>query len=68
MDRPVGYTRCSRSACSTTTGSTTAPVFDAIADEAVKTNRLLTYDVRRLLKVEPSAAAAAIEGLRGCSA
>jgi hypothetical protein len=43
-----------------------ATVFDAIADQAVKTNRLLTYDVRRLLKVEPSAATvAAIKGLRG---
>ncbi len=43
-----------------------ATVFDAIADEAVKTNRLLTYDVRRLLQVEPSAATvAAIKGLRG---
>jgi hypothetical protein len=43
-----------------------ATVFDAIADEAVKTNRLLTYDVRRLLNVEPSAATvSAIKGLRG---
>jgi hypothetical protein len=43
-----------------------ATVFDAIADQAVKTNRLLTYDVRRLLEVEPSAATiAAIKGLRG---
>jgi len=31
-----------------------ATVFDAIADQAVKTNRLLTYDVRRLLRVEPA--------------
>jgi hypothetical protein len=43
-----------------------ATVFDAIADEAVKTQRLLTYDVRRLLAVEPSTATAgAIRGLRG---
>ena len=42
-----------------------ATVFDAIADEA-KTKRLLTYDVRRLVKVEPSAATvAAIKELRG---
>ena len=42
-----------------------ATVFDAIADEA-KTKRLLTYDVRRLVTVEPSAATvAAIKGLRG---
>lgn len=32
-----------------------ATVFDAIADEAVKSQRLLTYDVRRVLAVEPSA-------------
>lgn len=43
-----------------------ATVFDAIADEAVKTNRLLAYDVRRILDVDPSAATvAAIKGLRG---
>ena len=43
-----------------------ATVFDAIADPEVKTRRLLTYDVRRLLLVEPSAATAAtIAGLRG---
>ena len=43
-----------------------ATVFDAIADAALKTRRLLTYDVRRMLAVEPSAAtAAAIAGLRG---
>ena len=43
-----------------------ATVFDAIADQAMKTNRPLTYDVRRLLKVEPSAATvASINGLRG---
>lgn len=43
-----------------------ATVFDAIADEGVKTNRLLTYDVRGFLKVEPSAATvAAIKGLGG---
>jgi hypothetical protein len=41
-------------------------VFDAIADPAVTARRLLTYDVRRLIAVEPSAtAAAAIAGLRG---
>lgn len=41
-------------------------VFDAIADDTVKTSRLLTYDVRRLLHVVPSTATmAAIEGLRG---
>lgn len=41
-------------------------VFDAIPDQAVKTRRLLTYDVRRVLSVEPSAATAAvIAGLRG---
>lgn len=43
-----------------------AKVFDAIADDAVKSRRLLTYDVRRVLAVEPSATtAAAIAGLRG---
>jgi hypothetical protein len=43
-----------------------ATVFDAIADEAVKTRRLLTYDVRRLLAVEPSATTrGTIAGLRG---
>ena len=46
-----------------------ATVFDAIADEAVKTRRLLTYDVRRVLEVEPSAAtAAASPGCAACSA
>lgn len=41
-------------------------VFDAIPDDAVKSQRLLTYDVRQVLAVEPSAAtAAAIAGLRG---
>lgn len=43
-----------------------ATPFDAIADQAVKTQRLLTYDVRRLLVVEPSRATqATIAGLRG---
>jgi hypothetical protein len=43
-----------------------ATVFDAIADPAVTTRRLLTYDVRRLLAAEPNAAtAAAIAGLQG---
>ena len=43
-----------------------ATVFDTIADEAVKSQRLLTYDVRRVLTVEPSATTtAAIAGLRG---
>jgi hypothetical protein len=43
-----------------------ATVFDAIADQAVKTRRLLTYDVRRLLTVEPSVATSAtVAGLRG---
>jgi hypothetical protein len=42
-----------------------ATVFDTIADEAVKSQRLLTYDVRRVLAVEPSATtAAAIAGQR----
>jgi hypothetical protein len=41
-------------------------VFDAIADDAIKTKRLLTYDVRRILAVEPSAdTTATINGLRG---
>ena len=41
-------------------------VFDAIADEAVKTERLLTYDVREVVLVEPSPTTAdAIAGLRG---
>jgi hypothetical protein len=41
-------------------------VFDQIADQATKTERLLTYDVRRLLAFRPSAASAAtITGLRG---
>ena len=40
--------------------------FDAIAKPAVKTRRLLEYDVRRLLSVAPSAATSAtIAGLRG---
>jgi hypothetical protein len=43
-----------------------ATVFDAIADEAVKSQRLLTYDVRRLLTVESSpTTTTAIAGLRG---
>ena len=43
-----------------------ATVFEAITDEAVRTNRLLRYDVRRLLRVEPGATTvAAIKGLRG---
>ncbi|HSK33671.1 MAG TPA: hypothetical protein VK903_09320, partial [Propionicimonas sp.] len=43
-----------------------ATVFDNIADEATKTQRLLTYDVRRLLSFEPSTATAAtVTGLRG---
>lgn len=41
-------------------------VFDQIADQATKTERLLSYDVRRLLSFRPSAATAAtITGLRG---
>ena len=40
--------------------------FDAIAKPAVKTRRLLDYDVRRVLSVNPSAATSAtIAGLRG---
>ena len=40
--------------------------FDAIADQGVRTSRLLTYDVRPVLAVEPSAStSAAIAGLRG---
>jgi len=43
-----------------------ATVFDAIGDPVAATRRLLAYNVRRLLSVEPSAAtAAAIAGLRG---
>jgi hypothetical protein len=43
-----------------------ATVFGAIGDPAVTARRLLAYDVRRLIAVEPSAAtAAAIAGLRG---
>ena len=43
-----------------------ATVFDTIADEADKSRRLLTYDVRRVLAVEPNATTtAAIAGLRG---
>lgn len=43
-----------------------ATVFDAIADDQVKSRRLLAYDVRRLLAVVPSAAtASAIAGMRG---
>ena len=34
-------------------------VFDAIPDESVKTRRLLTYEVRRFLSVEPSTGTAA---------
>lgn len=41
-------------------------LFDQIADQATKTERLLGYDVRRLLSFRPSAASAAtISGLRG---
>jgi hypothetical protein len=41
-------------------------VFDQIADQATKTERLLSYDVRRLLSFRPSAGSAAtIAGLRG---
>ncbi len=40
--------------------------FDAIADQAIKTQRLLTYDVRRVLALEPSRSTSAmIAGLRG---
>jgi hypothetical protein len=43
-----------------------ATVFDQIPDQAVRTQRLFTYDVRRLLSVEPSTpTAATITGLRG---
>lgn len=43
-----------------------ATVFDQIADPAKKAQRLLSYDVRRLLSFEPSTATAAtITGLRG---
>jgi hypothetical protein len=43
-----------------------ATVFDTIANQAIKTQRLLTYDTRRLLTVEPSSATATtIAGLRG---
>jgi hypothetical protein len=43
-----------------------ATVFDKIADQAKKSQRLLTYDVRRLLSFQPSAASAAtISALRG---
>jgi hypothetical protein len=43
-----------------------ATVFDKIPDQAVKTQRLLTYDVRRLLFFQPSTATAVtIAGLRG---
>lgn len=43
-----------------------ATVFDAIADPDVKARRLLTYDVRRMLAVEPSpATVATLAGLRG---
>ncbi len=41
-------------------------VFDAITDDDVRTRRLLTYDVRRILEVVPSGATAdAIAGMRG---
>jgi hypothetical protein len=43
-----------------------ATLFDAISNPEVKTRRLLTYDVRRMLTVEPSpATAATLAGLRG---
>jgi hypothetical protein len=43
-----------------------ATVFDQIPDQAARAQRLLTYDVRRLLAVRPSATTAAtITGLRG---
>ena len=43
-----------------------ATVFDQIADPAKKTQRLLTYDVRRVLDFAPSrSTAATIRGLRG---
>jgi hypothetical protein len=43
-----------------------ATVFHKIANQAAKTQRLLTYDVRRMLSFQPSAATAAtITGLRG---
>jgi hypothetical protein len=43
-----------------------ATPFDAITDEAAKTQRLLTYDVRRVLTVQPSRATqVSIAGLRG---
>lgn len=43
-----------------------ATVFDAIADQATRTRRLLAYDVHRLLTIRPSLATeAAIAGLRG---
>lgn len=43
-----------------------ATIFEKIADEAKRTQRLLNYDVRRVLAFEPSAATTAtIAGLRG---
>jgi hypothetical protein len=43
-----------------------ATVFDSIADEATRNERLVSYDVRRLVAIEPSRATArAIAGLRG---
>jgi len=43
-----------------------ATVFDQISDPAVRMQRLLTYDVRRLLSFQPSTpTAATITGLRG---
>jgi hypothetical protein len=43
-----------------------ATVFDKIPDQAAKTQRLLTYDVRRVLFFQPSTATAVtITGLRG---
>lgn len=43
-----------------------ATAFDAIASTDVRTRRLLTYDVRRVLAIEPSAATATtVAGLRG---
>jgi hypothetical protein len=43
-----------------------ATVFDAISSETVKTQRLLTYDVRQLLTIQPSdTTAATIASMRG---
>ncbi|WP_026552451.1 hypothetical protein [Arthrobacter sp. H20] len=43
-----------------------ATVFDAIADPELRNRRLLAYDVRRMLAVEPSSATATtLAGLRG---